>query len=243
MKKITLLLLLFCSIGLIGQEKLKIEIDNPEPRVGQSVTFSIDMDFLNDYFKNKLGKNIEFSNSSLFAMHSKSFERVIVFNKAKKHKIGPFNFEFNGTKYFTDTIEVNVLPELPIERGVWVRLTEFEGEKYIILEQLIENESNFKEHEDGGFSHTIGGVLPKGKEFAELHEELTDGIELSNYSSSSHTLTSKDSKQMDVGFSYSIKKYRIEFKDNFDGSYTLSKKDFEHLPEKIDLEKIELKNK
>jgi len=55
MKKIILLLLIFCPLHIIGQEKLQIEIDNPEPRVGQSVTFSINIDFLTDYFKKELG--------------------------------------------------------------------------------------------------------------------------------------------------------------------------------------------
>ena len=48
MKIITVLLLIFCSLNAIGQKKLNIEIDNPEPRVGQSVTFSINIDFLTD---------------------------------------------------------------------------------------------------------------------------------------------------------------------------------------------------
>ncbi|WP_299121791.1 hypothetical protein [uncultured Winogradskyella sp.] len=242
MKTFTILFLLFCSINLIGQEKLKINIDNPEPRVGQKVNFTIEIDFLNDYFKDELGESIELTgSSSVFAMSSKDFQRVIIFNEAKKHEIGPFNFEFNGKKYTTDSIEVNVQPELPIEKGLWIRLAEFEGEHYIILEQLIENISNKTDNENGGYSHTIGGILPEGIEFAGLNENLTDGIELSNYSSSSNTLTAKDADFFDVGFSYSIKKYRVQFDDDFDGSYIISEKDFENLPEETELEKIELK--
>ena len=96
MKIITVLLLIFCSLNAIGQKKLDIEIDNPEPRVGQSVTFSINIDFLTDYFKKELGKNIEFTRStSIFGMQSGDFERVIIFKKAKKYEIGPFDFQFN----------------------------------------------------------------------------------------------------------------------------------------------------
>ncbi len=161
MKRITLILFTICSLNAIGQEKLKIEIDNPEPRVGQSVTFSINVDFLTDYFKKELGKNVEFTRStSIFGMQSDDFERVIIFEESKKYKIGPFDFDFNGKKYMTETIEVNVLPELPIENGLWLRITGFDGQQYLILEQLISNESNKKENENGGYSHTIGGVKP-----------------------------------------------------------------------------------
>ena len=166
MKKITFLLLLLCSLYAIGQKKLQIEIDNPEPRVGQSVTFSINVDFLTDYVKKELGKNVKLTRStSIFGMQSDDFERVIIFEKARTYEIGPFNFEFNGKKYTTESIEVNVLPKLPMENGLWLRVAEFDGQQYLILEQLISNESNKSVTENGGYSHTIGGVKPEGKEF------------------------------------------------------------------------------
>ena len=241
MRKITLLLLIFCSLNAIGQKKLKIEIDNPEPRVGQSVTFSINVDFLTDYFKKELGKNIEFTRStSIFGMQSDDFERVIIFEKAKKYEIGPFNFEFNGEQFTTDTIEVNVLPKLPMENGLWLRITEFNGNQYLILEQLISNESNTTNTKNGGYSHTIGGVKPEGKEFAELNDELTEGVKLSNYSSASNTLKPENAELFDVGFSYSIKKYSIKFDENFNGEYIISEKDFIDLPEKFEIGKIKV---
>jgi hypothetical protein len=242
MKRITLILFTICSLNAIGQEKLAIEIDNPEPRVGQSVTFSINVDFLTDYFKKELGKNVEFTRStSIFGMQSDDFERVIIFEKAKKYKIGPFDFEFNGKKYTTETIEVNVLPKLPMENGLWLRITKFDGQQYLILEQLISNESNKKENENGGYSHTIGGVKPEGIKFAELNKELTEGIKLSNYSSATNTLNSENAGLFDVGFSYSIKKYKIEFDENFNTKYIISKKDINNLPEKFDIGKIKIK--
>ena len=242
MKRITLLLLIFCSLNAVGQKKLEIEIDNPEPRVGQSVTFSINVDFLTDYFKKELGKNVEFTRStSIFGMQSDDFERVIIFEKAKKYEIGPFDFEFNGKKYTTETIEVNVLPKLPMENGLWLRITEFDGQKYLILEQLISNKSNKTDNENGGYSHTIGGVKPEGKEFAELNEELIKGIELSNYSSATNTLNPEGAGLFDVGFSYSIKKYKIKFDEDFKGNYIITEIDFKNLPEDFDIGKINLK--
>ncbi|WP_299765879.1 hypothetical protein [uncultured Dokdonia sp.] len=174
-------------------------------------------------------------------MQSDDFQRVIIFKKAKKYKIGPFDFEFNGKKYTTETIEVQVLPKLPMENGLWLRKTEFDGQQYLILEQLISNQSNKTNNESGGYSHTIGGVKPEGKEFANLKEELTEGIELSNYSSSSNTLRPEGAGLFDVGFSYSIKKYKIIFDNSFSGEYLISEKDIENLPEIFEIEKIEIK--
>ena len=242
MKKITFIFLIFCSLNAIGQKKLEIEIDNPEPRVGQSVTFSINVDFLTDYFKKELGKNVEFTRStSIFGIQSDDFERVIIFEKAKKYEIGPFDFEFNSKKYTTETIEVNVLPKLPMENGLWLRITEFNGQKYLILEQLMSNESNKTNNENGGYSHTIGGVKPEGKEFAELNEELIKGIKLSNYSSATNTLNPEGAGLFDVGFSYSIKKYKIKFEEDFKGNYIITEIDFKNLPENFDIGKIILK--
>jgi hypothetical protein len=242
MKRITLLLFTICSLNLIGQEKLKIEIDNPEPRVGQSVTFSINVDFLTNYFKNKLGKNVDFTRStSIFGSQSDDFERVIIFEKAKKYEIGPFNFEFNGKKYSTEIIKVNVLPKLPMENGLWLRFTKKEGQQYLILEQLISNESNKTNNENGGYSHTIGGVKPEGKEFAELNKKLTEGIELSNYSSATNTLNPENAGLFDVGFSYSIIKYKIKISEKFSGKYIISETDFKNLPEQFDIGKIKIK--
>lgn len=241
MKKITFLLLIFCSLNAVGQKKLQIEIDNPEPRVGQSVTFSINVDFLTDYLKKELGKNVDFTRStSIFGMQSDDFKRVIIFEKAKKYEIGPFDFEFNGKKYSTEIIEVNVLPKLPMENGLWLRITESDGQQYLILEQLISNESNKIDNENG-YSQTIGGVKPEGKEFAELNEKLTEGVELSNYSSSSNTLNPEDAGLFDVGFSYSIKKYKIKFEENFNGEHIISETDFNNLPKKFDIGKIKIK--
>jgi hypothetical protein len=243
MKTITILFLILCPLNAIGQEKLKIEIDTPEPRVGQNVTFSINVDFLSAFFKSNLDEDIDFTRStSTWGVQSDDFERVIIFNKAKKYKIGPFSFEFNGKEYLTEVIEVNVLPKLPMESGLWLRITEFEGQKYLILEQLINNKSDKTDNEDGGYSQTIGGVRPEGKEFAELNKKLTEGIELINYNSSSTTLRPENAGLFDVGFSYSIKKYKIKFDKNFNGKYTISKKDIKNLPNIFDIGKIKLKS-
>ncbi|MFD2567332.1 hypothetical protein [Pseudotenacibaculum haliotis] len=242
MKKTILLLFTISSLSLFGQEKLSIEIDNPQPRVDQRVTFSINIDFLASYLKKELGKNIELTRSkSIFGSQSDDFERVVVFKKAKKYKVGPFNFEFNGKKYTTNTIEIKVLPKLPMEEGLWLRLAEFEGDKYLILEQLVKNRPNKTINENGGYTHTIGGVKPEGIELADLNENLTEGIHLDFYSSSSNTLTPEGAELFDIGYTYSIKKYEITFDENFEGDYKISEKDIKNLPKIFNIGKIRLR--
>jgi hypothetical protein len=109
------------------------------------------------------------------------------------------------------------------------------------LEQLIRNESNISNNEDGGNSIILGGVKPKEQEFAKLKESLTKGIELSNYNTSTNNLISENAGPFDVGFSYSIKYYKVEFDENYNGYYLISKADFIDLPKVYDIGRIELK--
>lgn len=242
MKKIIILLIIMSSIYTYGQENAKIEIDNPEPRVGQKVTLSFKLNFFIEYLQDELGNSIELTRAtSIHGTQSDGIERVIIFNEAKKHKIGPFKFEFNGKKYKTNYIEINVLAELPFESGLWLRLIELNGQKHLIMEQLISNVSDKKDNEnDEGYSHTIGGAKPEGTEFAELRTNLTDELELSNYNSASYGLRPENADLFDVGFSYSIKKYKVKFNENYKGKYDLTIKDIINLPKSYEIGNIVL---
>ncbi|WP_298512323.1 BatD family protein [uncultured Kordia sp.] len=241
MKKITFLLIILCASYSIAQEKITLTIDNPSPRVGQEIKLSINSDFFTDYLQKQMDSDIELTNStSVFGKSSNSFERIIIFKEAKKYTIGPFNFEFNGTKYTTTTIDVDVLPELKLEAGVWIRIKEHEGETLLILEQLIRNESN-KKSTDNKVSYTIGGVKPAGTVFAELKNEIALGITIRKYMSSSSTKRVNEEDFSSPGFSYSIQKYKVEFDRDFKGSYTITEKDFENLPKDFPIDYIELK--
>jgi len=242
MKKCTLLCLLFCLLYAIGQEKLNIEIDNPQPRVDEEVTFSINASFLSNYFKEELDKDIEFTRSTgIFMGSSDDFNRVIIFKEAKKYKIGPFQFEFNNKKYTTNIIEVEVLPKLEVKEGMWLRIAELEGKRYLILEQFVKNTSDYRTNGNDGYSHTVGGVIPEDTRFASLKEELLKGLKLNMSYSSTSTKRPEGADMFDIGFTYAFKKYEIQFDEDFKGKYVISKKDFENLPKSYDIGKITLK--
>ena len=75
MKKFTFLIFIIFNLNAFCQNNLKIEIDNPEPRVGESVLFSINIDFLKYNIQEKLGPEIELTRStSVHGMQSDDFE-------------------------------------------------------------------------------------------------------------------------------------------------------------------------
>ena len=231
MKRITLLFFVLCSINAIGQKKLEIRIDNLEPRVGQNVTFSIDLDFLTEYLQKELNNTVKITNSNSIMMFG-NFEREILFQEAKKYQIGPFNFEFNGIKYTTDSIEVNVLPELPKEDGLWLRLNEYKGVKYLILEQRIGTEPNQTYISTIPDIYGNGGNKPNNPKLAKLNLKLVNGIELFNCGTTSTTIN---------GTTYSITKYKVKYDPYFNDSYVITEKNFEDLPKTFQIGEIELK--
>ncbi|MFY0630853.1 MAG: hypothetical protein JXR05_10765 [Flavobacteriaceae bacterium] len=240
-KAVILITILLFSITSIGQEKVKISLANPSPRIGDEVTLNINVDFFSAFLKKAINKDSLHLKTFSNGYFSKTLSRKIIFDEVKEYVIGPFSFEFNGYKYTTNTITVSVLPELPIKAGLWLRHIESDGEQYIIIEQHIKNISNKPKNVNGSYSYNLGGVKPNDKEFAELNKDLTNGIELYENSSATKTVTGEITGINTLGFSYSMKKYKVIFDKTFKGSYKVSKKDFKNLPKRYNLDKVKLK--
>jgi hypothetical protein len=242
MKKFTFLIFIIYNLNAFCQSNLKIEIDNPEPRVGESVMFSINIDFLKNNIQEKLGSEIELTRStSVHGLQSDDFERVIIFNKVGLNKVGPFEFEFNGKKYVTNQVEINVQPKIILEDNLMVRIAELNGQKYIIIEQLVKNIAKTERNEFGDMTTYLGGATPDNFEFANLNEDLDKNIELDDFNSSSETLNPENSKLGESGFSYSKMRYRINFSKDFKGEYILTEKDFKNFPKNHKLKPIIIK--
>ena len=195
MKKFTVFVFIIFNINTFCQNSVKIEIDNPEPRVGESVLFLINIDFLKDIIQNKLGSEIELTRStSVHGMQSDDLERVIVFNKVGLNKVGPFEFEFNEKKYVTNQIEINVQPKIILEESLIFRIANFNNQKYIVIEQLVKNIAQTKQTAFGKTTTYLGGLLPDNFEFTNLNEEIKRNIELDDLNTSSETLAPENSK-------------------------------------------------
>lgn len=240
MKNLVIAFLILVNTAIQAQDTLKLKINNPQPRVGESVDLSFSMSFFADEIALQLDTGIKITNEvSMFISNPDIFGKTLIFNNIGQYIIGPFEFDFNSKHFVTDSIIVNVAPKLPMEEGVWVRYVESNGTKYIILEQLIRNKSDLKKKKDG-YSYTVGGKMDKKDEFVELVEEPENGVHInSNYSSKSNKID-KNADPTNPGFSYSYVKYEISSDESYKGVFKLRKKYFTNLPKKAKIEEIEI---
>ena len=244
MKKIILTSIFICSfLTLMSQKKIELEIDKPQPRVGETVNLTLEIPFIEDYIKGTIDKDIEITGTgSIYGPSSRKFQRNIQFKEAKTYTIGPFEFEFNNKKYVSNSITVEVVPAIPQKAGIYVRVAESNGEQFLIIEQMIKNVKDDGYDNDGNYSVTLGGSKPKGMEYIDINRELAPGINLLfKFSSEGTTPLTVDFMSKKMGFSYAFRLYKIEFDENYSGSYTLKKTDFQNFPRRTRLEKIEIK--
>ncbi|GAB5524838.1 MAG: hypothetical protein Roseis2KO_27100 [Roseivirga sp.] len=226
---------------LSAQSTLELSIDNPEPRIGDKVELSFSFSFFIDEIRTQLSDDMVMTNAAnIFGTGSDKFTRVLEFKRTGKHTVGPFKFDFNGKTIITDSINIDVAEELPFEEGLWIRLTSDQsGNKFLIVEQLVGNQSDYTEKENG-FAYTVGGKLDEGTEFAEIEDLYEDGVTISFKQSRSNTRTSDQGDVFAAGLSYSFKKYKVEFDEGFNGVFTLKKKHLKNLPKKTSFKKLEI---
>jgi hypothetical protein len=104
------------------------------------------------------------------------YERVIIFNKVGLNIICPLEFNFNGQKYISNQIGVNVQPKIVLEESLEIRIAELKEIKYIIIEQLVKNVAKTEANEFGNIITYLGGVPPENFEFTTIQENLGEKI-------------------------------------------------------------------
>lgn len=237
MRSILFLASLFCVTVLQAQDTLKLSINNPAPRLGEEVELSLSLDFLAKEIESQLNDGIDLLDSPSYSGGKKLLTKL-VFSNVGVQQVGPFQFNFNGKEMLTDVLTVDVAEKLPFEEGVWFRsVTDSKGDQFLIIEQYMNNESNYQK-EELGFSYTVGGVLGEGKKYVEIDDTSKYGIEFDFKQSNSTTKREEGSDPFSVGMSYSFKKYLIVFDDSFSGSFTLKKKHLKNVPKKTAIENI-----
>ncbi|MDH5379995.1 MAG: BatD family protein [Cyclobacteriaceae bacterium] len=235
------LLFLVTPFQGFSQDTLQIKLDNTMPRLGEKIELSFSIDFFTNALQKQLGENIELTNaSSIFGSQNKEFTRVLQLNKLGEYPIGPFSFNFNEKNYTTNSLTIKVIEALPFEEGIWIRLIENNGKKYLIVEQLISNKSDLKKTSNG-YSYTVGGIKNEKDNFAEIIESSKNGITINFRGSRTNTIKPEGAGLTDPGLSYSFKKYEVVLDDEYMGDYILSNKDFTNLPKKTKIEKIEIR--
>jgi hypothetical protein len=242
MKTILITLLIAVGMQCFATDTLNLTISNPAPRVDDKVEISIDISFLSNTLDSQLSPEIEKHEFNQFYGNSaKFYKKTISFPKAGEYTVGPFKFDFNGKQYVTDSLIIQVDEKLPYREGVWARVVEMDGKKYLVVEQMIQNKSDVKKKKSKGsytISYTSGGVLPDRKEFVDIEKNPGEGVIFKNLGSESTTRMAPGTELGDAGFSYIRIKYEIEFNTDFNGSFTLKKKHLINLPRGIKFEDL-----
>ena len=135
MKNLLSILFLTCTASSFGQAKLKAK--NPAPRVGEEVVIEFSIDRHNtDSIEVLESEKIVFD-----MMNYVGYGRIelgdSLTNKEGPISIGPIQIPINGKTYTTNELNLTVYPELPsdIDHGIWIRIVNSQGAKYIIVEQ------------------------------------------------------------------------------------------------------------
>lgn len=112
-------------------QTLKLEISNPEPRVGDYIKLTVNADNLSkDVFSSVSDKDFAFGYEQYLSTDLKAVS-------AGKKTIGPFSITLNGKKYMTDKLDINVAEPLPdVPEGLWIRKVMLNDSTfYILIEQ------------------------------------------------------------------------------------------------------------
>lgn len=253
--KLTLLILLF-TLTLQAQDTLKLRVDNPQPRVGDQVRLFFSLKFIEEDLQNQLPQGVATNKaSSIFGRSNNSLSRALTYEKSGPHTIGPFHFHLNGKDIYTDSIVMDVLEELPLEVGLWVRYATSNGKHYIIMEQMIESDHESKNLKSSSFfqssstkssssttrtsSYSIGGENKPNDKYAQLTKTPEEGVTVALRNSRSNTIASKKEERKKKGLAYSYKLYEIQFGEDYaGGNLKLKKEHFLKLPKKAKIKTI-----
>ena len=119
MKRYLIFILLILASTVHAQD-IKLEVIYTQPRVGQTFSFSLNLDFLEKYLKETLPSEMELSGTSAFTTYSNDIQ----VNDTGKFILGPFMFNFNGQTLKTDSVIIQVIKPLEEKEGIWIRFVE-----------------------------------------------------------------------------------------------------------------------
>lgn len=206
-----------------AQDTVRLGVNRLEPRVGDDVPVYFSLDFLSEDFMRQLPSGVEMQKPTTFCGNrTKVFLEDLVFTEPGMHTIGPFHFELNGKQVVTDSITLNVLPPIELKEGVWVRHLHTDSNDYIIIEQMIREDSYYIKHE--------WSVSPL--------ERPETGIELQLTRSFGNTRYSSDSSQV---YKYKFSRYKVVFGEDSGGVFHFGPEDLTNLPLGVEIRKIKIK--
>ena len=128
MRKIVLffLCMVILTISLIAQT-LNISIDNPEPRINQSINIRIDLSQIDSIISQSIS-------DSLFELSE--YDRPYINKRITPKntgylKLGPFEFSLNGISYKSNSIEIHVIDSIKHKTGICIRIVKNNDKQYL----------------------------------------------------------------------------------------------------------------
>lgn len=139
MKPAFSLIIALCFWLGVSAQTLNLSISNPQPRIGQSFTVTVNIDTLNETLFHFLSPQFKVSLSKDQCSTTPEMSVDLEAKKIGKNEIGPLTIEFNGIKYKTNKISFNVDDSLPtVNKGYWIRKVKVDDTTVLILtEQRI----------------------------------------------------------------------------------------------------------
>ena len=161
----------------------------------------------------------------------------MVFDRSRTIKDRPLEIPINGKKYKTNVLDMTISPKLPddVDRGIWIRLINFQGVDYILFEQRQPGE--FKRKDEG--SVRSYSISTEDVEWSELHIDKIErmGIEIKKQE------TRPLIQSIDTGsVLYKLIIYAYKPLPSFKGQLTLDKSFVWDAPDKGHLEIVRVKN-
>ncbi len=151
---ISLIIALCFWIGVSAQT-LNLSISNPQPRMGQSFTATVNIDTLNETLFHFLSSQFKVSLAKDQCSSTPEMSVNLEAKKIGKNEIGPLTIEFNGIKYKTNKISFDVVDSLPaVNKGYWIRKIKVDDTTVLILTEQRTPALTYYDHSANSISIT-----------------------------------------------------------------------------------------
>ena len=218
-------LLLFNSLAA---QELKLNVSNHQPRVGEVVSITINIDFLHDQIDAQLNDELQLDDATFM---EKRLSRSFTASKPGTYNIGPISFTFNGKSFTSNQLTIEVIEALPSAEGFWLRhVTAGNNEEFIIIEQhLPQKPSKEKTRTEKIRDFDTNAYQPNISSLVKPIEKPAKGLEIKLNSSWSKSAEGTNN----LVFTRQI--YTVKKNNEFEGSFTFDNTHFENLPPKVKL--------
>ncbi len=225
----------FCSS--VNAQILELSTSNPQPRLGQSFTVSVNIDTLNQTLFHFLSNNFKISLAKNSSNETPEMSVSLEATKKGRNEIGPLSLEFNGKKFSTNKIAFDVVDSLPaVNKGYWIRKIKVNDTIVLILTEQRIPALTYHNNTGSSINTTIktndddqeAELIWMNADVSNARIDMTGG----HSEIQSIYLPSKE-----LTFQYSYWSYKITIIDN-KKPVVLRKGDFKNLPDYYKFENV-----